>query len=102
MTFHFKPLSATMLIALTALSGMAFAQTTKTLAAPTAHATPAPATAPVQTKSPTDWISYDDMTFTPVADKISRHLAASRKAFDAKDNQKAAAEMRAVVDELRE
>ena len=41
------------------------------------------------------------MTYTPVADEISRHLAAARKAFDAKDHKKAATEMRAVADELK-
>ncbi|MEP7153888.1 MAG: hypothetical protein ABI856_19460, partial [Nitrospira sp.] len=96
-----KPLTATMLIALTPLSSVTSAQTTKTPVASTAPATPIPATAPVTIQSPTDWISYEDMTFTPVADEISRHLAAARKAFDAKDNQKAAAEMRAVADELK-
>jgi hypothetical protein len=42
------------------------------------------------------------MTYTPVADEISRRLAAARKAFEAKDNKKAAAELRAVADELKE
>ena len=87
MTFHFKLLSATMLIALTALSGMAFAQ-----------ATPTPAAAPVPIKSPTDWIRYEDMTFTPVADTSSRHLAAARPALDAQDTTNAAAQMRTVGD----
>ena len=41
------------------------------------------------------------MTYTPVADEISRRLAAARKAFGDKDNKKAAAEMRAVADELK-
>jgi len=43
----------------------------------------------------------DDTTYTPVVDDVSRHLAAARKAFDAKDNKKAATEMRAVADQLK-
>jgi hypothetical protein len=102
MTLTFAPLTAAILIALTPLSGVAFAQTTKTPAAPTAPETPIAAPTPVTIQSPTDWIAYEDRTYTPVADEISRHLAAARKAFDAKDNKKAAAEMRAVADELKE
>ncbi len=102
MTRILTPLTVAMLIALTPFSGMAFAQTTKTPAAPTAPTSPpAAATAPVTIQSPTDWIAYEDMTYTPVADEISRHLAAARKAFDAKDHKKAAEEMRAVADELK-
>ena len=99
MTRTFTPLTVAMLIALTSFSCVAFAQTTKTPAASAAPATPA--TAPVTIQSPTDWIVYEDMTYTPVADEISRHHAAARKAFDAKDHKKAAAEMRAVADELK-
>lgn len=102
MTLTYRLLIAALLIALTPLSGVAFAQTTKTPAEPTAQATPAAATAPVTIQSPTDWIAYEDRTYTPVADEISRRLAAARKAFGAKDNKKAAAEMRAVADELKE
>lgn len=102
MTRIFTPLTVAMLIALTPFSGVVFAQTTKMPVAPTAPANPATATAPVAIQSPTDWIAYEDTTYTPVADEISRHLAAARKAFDAKDHKKAAAEMRAVADELKE
>jgi hypothetical protein len=48
------PLTVAILIALTPFSGVAFAQTTKTSAAPTTPATPAGATAPVVIQSPTD------------------------------------------------
>lgn len=101
MTRIFTPLIAAILIALTPLSGIAFAQATKAPAIPAAPAAPAAATAPVTIQSPTDWIIYEDMTYTPVADEVSRRLAAARTAFDAKDNKKAAAEMRAVADELK-
>lgn len=96
------PLTATMVMALTPLSSVAYAQTAKTPATPTVHATPAPGTAPVTIQSPTDWISYEDTTYTPVADEIIQHLDAARRAFGAKDNKKAAAEMRTVADTLKE
>ncbi|MEO8340259.1 MAG: hypothetical protein ABI604_11165 [Nitrospirota bacterium] len=101
MTHTFTPLTVAMLIALTPLSGVAFAQTTKTPVAPTASTTPSAAAASVAIQSPTDWIAYEDMTYTPVADAVSLHLAAARKAFEAKDHKKAAAEMRATADELK-
>ena len=97
-----KPLTVAVLIATAQLSGVAFAQTTKAPAAPAVQAAPAATKAPVAIKSPTYWIIYDDTIFTPVADSISLHLDAVRKAFDAKDNKKAATEMRAVADELKE
>ena len=96
------PLTATIVIALTPLSSAAYAQTTKMPAASTIHATPAPATAPVTIQSPTDRISYEDTTYTPVADEIIQHLDAARRAFGVKDNKKAAAEMRTVADKLKE
>ncbi|MGH7182357.1 MAG: hypothetical protein ACREJN_10315 [Nitrospiraceae bacterium] len=93
MIHTYKTLMTAMLFALIPLCGVAIAQTTKMPAAPTA---------PVTIQSPTDWIAYEDRTYTPVADEISRRLAAGRKAFVDKDNKKAAAEMRAVADELKE
>ncbi|MGB3940311.1 MAG: hypothetical protein WBK96_02325 [Candidatus Manganitrophaceae bacterium] len=94
-----KPLTVAVLIATVQLSGIAFSQTTKTLMP---QAAPAVTKAPIAIQSPTDWIIYDDTIFTPVADSISLHLDAARKAFDANDNKKAAAELRAVADELKE
>lgn len=99
MKLTLKPLAVAVLIATTQLSGVAFAQATKT---PTSQAAPATAKAPIAIRSSTDWIIYDDTTFTPVADTISLHLDAARKAFDARDTKKAAAEMRAVAGELKE
>jgi len=57
--------------------------------------------APIRTKASEDWIVYDDTTYTPVDDAVSRHLDAARKAFNAKDNKKAATEMRAAAGELK-
>lgn len=96
MKLALKLLTAAVLIASVQFSGVAFAQTTKTPAAP------AVAKTPIAIKPTADWIIYDDTTYTPVADSISLHLEAARKAFDAKDTKKAAAEMRTVADELKE
>lgn len=93
-----KPLAVAVLIATTPLSNAAFTQATNTPAATVQAAPMAPLIAP---KPPDDWIIYDDTVFTPVADSISLHLDAARKAFDAKDTKKAAAELRAVADELK-
>lgn len=102
MTFTLNLVIVAVLIASAQLFGVAFAQTTKMPTAPTAQAPHPVAKAPLAIKSPTDWIIYDDTTFTPVVDAISLHMDAARKAFDAKDNKNAAAEMRAVADELKQ
>ena len=94
-----KPLTVAVLITIAQLSGGAYAQSTRT---PAAQAAPATTKAPIAIKSPTDWIVYDDTIFTPVADPISLHLDAARKAFDAKDTKRAAAAMRTVADELKQ
>jgi hypothetical protein len=46
-------------------------------------------------RSPTDWIQYEDATFTPVLDDVSRNLAAARAALANKDNTSAADSMQA-------
>lgn len=101
MNFALKPIALAMLAATTQLAGVAYAQAPKAPAAPVVQPAPAATKAPIPTKSPEDWIIYDDTTYTPVVDEVSRHLDAARKAFDAKDNKKAATEMRAVADELK-
>jgi hypothetical protein len=94
-----------MLFATTQITGVANAQAPKAPAVPVVQPAvqprPTATKAPIPTKAPEDWIIYDDATYTPVVDNVSRHLDAARKAFDAKDNKKAAAEMRAVADELK-
>jgi hypothetical protein len=96
------PMSLAVAIATAQLSGVAFAQATNTPAAPAAPAESAATKPPVAIESPADWIRYDDTTYTPVADEVSRHLAAARKAIDAGDSGKAAREMHAVADDLKE
>ncbi len=101
MNFPLKPIALAMLVATTQLAGVAYAQAPKASAAPIVQPAPAATKAPTPTKAPEDWIVYGDTTYTPVVDDVSRHLDAARKAFDAKDNKKAAAEMRTVADELK-
>ncbi|MEP7208175.1 MAG: hypothetical protein ABI920_14655 [Casimicrobiaceae bacterium] len=106
-----KPLVVVVLAATTQFAGATFAQVPMaptTLAmqaqpvAPAAPSLPAAAITPQPTKPADDWIVYDDMTFTPVVDDISRHLAAARKAFDARDRTTAVTELRAVAAQLKE
>ncbi|MGO8756246.1 MAG: hypothetical protein ACLQHK_13585 [Gallionellaceae bacterium] len=101
MNYVVKPIVLAVLVATTPLAGMAYAQDSNTSATPVSQSAPAAANTLIQTKAPEDWIIYDDSTYTPVVDAVSRHLDAARKAFDAKDNKKAAAEMRAVAEELK-
>jgi hypothetical protein len=99
MNFAPKPVALVTLVATTQLIGLAHAQATKAPAAPVVQHAPARSTIP--TKAPEDWIIYDDTTYAPVLDAVSRHLEAARNAFDAKDTRKAALEMRAVADDLK-
>ena len=101
MNLALKPIALAMLAATTQLASVTYAQTPKAPAAPAVQTAPAATKAPISTRAPEDWIAYDDTTYTPVVDDVSRHLDAARKAFDAKDNKKAATEMRAVADALK-
>lgn len=91
-----KPIAIAVALACAPLSLPTYAQAVKTSTKPVTPSTAATA-APSE-----DWIVYDDTTFTPVADSVSLHLEAARKAFDAKDNPTAVAEMRAAADELED
>jgi len=93
MNFPLKALVCGVLIATSQLAGAADAPAGKSAAAPVSQAAAA-TPRPVE-----DWIIYDDATYTPVVDDVSRSLDAARKAFDAKDYAMAAAHMRAVADE---
>jgi hypothetical protein len=101
MTFALKPIALAMLVATAGLAGVAYAQAPKAPAAPVVQPAPTVTRALIPIEPPVDWILYDGISYTPVVDNVSRHLDAARKAFDAKDNKKAAAEMRAVADELK-
>ena len=101
MNFALKPITLAVLVATTQLAGVAYAQAPKAPVAPVVQPALAATKTPIPIKSPDDWIIYDDTTYTPVVDAVSRHLDAARKAFDANDNQKAATELRAVADELK-
>ncbi|MFY9328376.1 MAG: hypothetical protein WAO76_10210 [Georgfuchsia sp.] len=102
MNFTLKPIAIALLVTSTQFAGIAYAQILKTPAASVAQPAPTAIKTPISTKSPDDWIIYDDTTYyTPMVDDVSRHLAAARKAFDANDSKKAATEMRAVAEELK-
>lgn len=72
-----------------------YAQST-TASAPSSASASAPKT-PIATKSPTDWIEYDDLSYTPVVDDVTADLAAARAALGNKDNAKAAEAMQAAA-----
>ncbi len=106
MKFTLKPIALAMLVATAELAGATYAQAPKAPAVPVVQAAgpsaPTATKAPIPTKVPEDWIIFDDITYTPVVDDVSRHLDAARKAFDAKDDKKAAAELRATADDLKQ
>lgn len=102
MKFQLHTVAAAAVIAIAPFS-MAFATTAVAPAAVAASAAAsAPAAAPVALQSsPIDWISVEETSFTPVVDEVSRRMLAATRAFDAKDNAKAAAELNAVADALK-
>ncbi|MBK9609306.1 MAG: hypothetical protein IPO58_23910 [Betaproteobacteria bacterium] len=106
MNFTPKSMALAMLVATTELAGVACAQAPKAPVAPVTQAAmqsaPAVTKAPITTKTPEDWIIYDDTTYTPVVDNVSEHLESARKALEMKDDKKAAAELRAVADVLNQ
>lgn len=101
MKFALKPIALALLVAMSVLGGAANAQTTKLPTVSASETAKAADKTPIQTKAPDDWIIYDDITYMPVLDDVSRHLAAARKAFDTNDNKTAAMEMHAVADQLK-
>jgi hypothetical protein len=106
MNVPLKPIALAMLVATAELAGVTYAQAPKAPAVPVvqaaSHSGPTAAKAPIPTKVPEDWIIFDDTTYTPVVDDVSRHLDAARKAFEAKDDKKAAAELRTAADALKQ
>lgn len=63
--------------------------------------TPPPASsavkAAVTTRAPTEWIEFQDESYTPVVDDVSKALADARAALTKKDNAKAATSMQAAA-----
>jgi hypothetical protein len=100
MKLTLKPVALAVLVATTPFAGVAYGQAQKAPAAPLVKPAPAPTKALIATDAPADWIIYEDTTYMPVVDPVSRHLYAARKAFDAKDNKTAATDLRAVAQEL--
>ncbi len=87
-------IAAAVALALGQLPLNAAAQAVKPAAAASAPAAAKPA---VTAKSPTDWIEYDDVTYTPVLDDVSKALADARTALTKKDNAAAAQSMQAAA-----
>ena len=90
-----------MLAATTQVAGVAYAESPKAPAAPAVQSAPAVSMTPIAANSPDDWVVYDDVTVTSEVDKVTSHLMATRKAVEANDSKKAAAELRAVATELK-
>jgi uncharacterized membrane protein len=88
--------SAVVLALTQPLPAFAQAQKAPTAAAPASTTVRAPATA----QTSPGWIEYEDLTFTPVLDEVSTHLAAARAALAKQDNAKAADAMQAAADAL--
>ncbi|MDD3816207.1 MAG: hypothetical protein PHZ02_16365 [Desulfocapsaceae bacterium] len=101
MNFALKSLAVALLVVSVHFTAVAFVQAVETPAPSASSPEVAASDTLIQTKAPDDWIVFDDTTYTPVVDTVSQHLNEVRKAFDAKDNKKAAREMRAVADELK-
>ena len=100
MKTHITLVSAAVLLAFAQAPLTAAAQAQKPLAPVTAASATAAST-PVTPKAPTDWIEYDDATYTPVVDDVSKHLAEARAALTSKDNAKAAESMQAAARALQ-
>ena len=89
-----------MLAATTQVAGVAYAESPKAPAAPAVQSAPAMSKAPVAADGPEDWVVYDEVTLTSEVDEVTSHLIAARSALEVKDSKKAAAELRAVANEL--
>ncbi|MEO8280030.1 MAG: hypothetical protein ABI564_10085 [Ideonella sp.] len=107
MTFRISLIAAAAALTLGQLPSQAVAaptahsaQTTATAAAPDAAAASASA-ALLKARSPTEWIEYNDTTYTPVLDDVSRALRDARTALSDKDNAKAAEAMSAAASALQ-
>jgi hypothetical protein len=95
-----KPIALAVLVAAAQIAGAQPPKASNTPAAPASASTKL-AKAPIATRSVDDFITYEDVTYAPVVDAVSRHLDAARKAFDAKDDATAAAELHAAASELK-
>jgi hypothetical protein len=101
MNFAIRPLASAMLAAAIPLASVAGAQASQAPAPPAVHRASTATGTSVAAGAPEDWIVYDKVTYAPVVDDVSRHLAAARKALVAKNSALAAAELRTVAEELK-
>ena len=88
--------AAAVVLAMGPLPPIASAQSAKPVA-PVAATAPASAKAPVTAKAPIEWIEFDDASYTPVLDDVSKALAQARAALASKDNAKASAAISAAA-----
>ena len=86
---------AAVLLALSQAPSVAVAQAFQAPIAATASASAAAPKAALVAKTPSDWIRFDDASYTPVIDDVSRHLADARLALSKKEDVKAAEAIRA-------
>ena len=91
---------AAALLAFTQAPSVAMAQTASVPTPSAASASAAAPKAALAAKSPTDWIRFDDATYTPVIDGVSRHLADARLALSKHEDANAAAAIRAAANAL--
>lgn len=88
---------AAVLLALSQVPSVAAAQTAQAPVAPAMSASAAAPKAAFVAKAPDEWIRFDDASYTPVVDDVSRHLADARLALSKKEGVKAAEAMRAAA-----
>lgn len=104
MNTRITPLAAAVLMAAATMAQAAPARTDHDPAAasrPEArHAGPPATKSAAAEKSPTDWIEFDDLRFTPVVDPVTRDLADARKALDRHEPKKAAVALRSAARRL--
>ena len=89
-----------MLLARSQVPSVAAAQALQAPIAAAASAASASAAAPkaaLVAKAPSDWIRFDDASYTPVVDDVSQHLADARLALSKEEGVKAAEAMRAAA-----
>ncbi len=92
---HLVP--AAVLLALYQAPSLTAAQTPQTPITPATSASAAAPKAALVAKAPADWIRFDDASYTPVIDDVSRHLADARRALSKQEGIKAAEAMRAAA-----
>lgn len=92
---HLVP--AAVLLALSQAPSLTAAQTPQAPITPATSASAAAPKAALVAKAPADWIRFNDASYTPVIDDVSRHLGDARRALSKKEGIEAAEAMRAAA-----